>query len=176
MSRYGAGDKVEAWLNDLLCLDAAEHIPPPPPQLPHPSDCELYYVERDTLFSYHKVLSLITCSFRVKQPGLLSALHSSADNLGDMMVRCKLKGHAGVGGVPAAHGGAVRGLALPQHAQRPAADGRRARAPPLRAAGAPRRDRQRPPGHLGRRPGQPMYRVMPYFIKHAEVFAVAMPC
>ena len=56
MSRYGAGDKVEAWLNDLLCLDAAEHIPPPPPQLPHPSDCELYYVERDTLFSYHKVL------------------------------------------------------------------------------------------------------------------------
>ena len=53
--RYGPGDKVEAWLNDLLCLNAAEHIPKPPPQLPHPSDCELYFVERDTLFSYHKV-------------------------------------------------------------------------------------------------------------------------
>ena len=46
---------MEAWLNDLLCLNAAEHIPKPPPQLPHPSDCELYFVERDTLFSYHKV-------------------------------------------------------------------------------------------------------------------------
>jgi len=23
-------------------------------KLPHPSSCELYYVERDTLFSFHK--------------------------------------------------------------------------------------------------------------------------
>jgi N-acetyltransferase 10 len=59
LCRYGAGDKVEAWLNDLLCLNAAEHIPPPPPQLPHPSECELYFVERDTLFSYHKACSQI---------------------------------------------------------------------------------------------------------------------
>lgn len=51
---------MEAWLNDLLCLNAAEHIPKPPPQLPHPSDCELYFVERDTLFSYHKVLGSST--------------------------------------------------------------------------------------------------------------------
>ena len=50
---------MEAWLNDLLCLNAAEHIPKPPPQLPHPSDCELYFVERDTLFSYHKVRSIV---------------------------------------------------------------------------------------------------------------------
>lgn len=53
--RYSAGDKVERWLNDLLCLDAAEALPPPPPRLPHPDECSLYYVERDTLFSFHKV-------------------------------------------------------------------------------------------------------------------------
>ncbi|PRW57974.1 N-acetyltransferase 10 [Chlorella sorokiniana] len=52
--RYSLGDKVERWLNDLLCLDAAEHTPPPPARLPHPDECDLYYVERDTLFSYHK--------------------------------------------------------------------------------------------------------------------------
>ena len=66
---------MEAWLNDLLCLDAAEHIPPPPPQLPHPSDCELYYVERDPLFSYHKVLFLIPCSFCARQSVLPPVLH-----------------------------------------------------------------------------------------------------
>ncbi len=54
-SRYTAGDKVERWLNDLLCLDAAEALPPPPPRLPHPDECQLYYVQRDTLFSFHKV-------------------------------------------------------------------------------------------------------------------------
>ncbi|KAL4434095.1 hypothetical protein ABPG75_000536 [Micractinium tetrahymenae] len=52
--RYSLGDRVERWLNDLLCLDAAEHTPPPPARLPHPDECELYYVERDTLFSFHK--------------------------------------------------------------------------------------------------------------------------
>lgn len=25
--RYKAGDPIEAWLNELLCLDAANHIP-----------------------------------------------------------------------------------------------------------------------------------------------------
>lgn len=25
--RYNAGDPIEAWLNELLCLDAANHIP-----------------------------------------------------------------------------------------------------------------------------------------------------
>ena len=46
---------MEAWLHELLCLDASEHIPAVPSRLPHPSECELYMVERDTLFSYHKV-------------------------------------------------------------------------------------------------------------------------
>ncbi|GAB4815551.1 hypothetical protein N2152v2_002597 [Parachlorella kessleri] len=56
--RYAAGDKVERWLNDVLCLDAAEALPPPPPRLPHPDECQLYFVERDTLFSYHKASEL----------------------------------------------------------------------------------------------------------------------
>ena len=54
--RYAGGDRVESWLHEVLCLDAAEQLPAPPPRLPHPDECELYYVERDTLFSYHKVL------------------------------------------------------------------------------------------------------------------------
>ena len=53
--RYGPGDEVEAWLSKLLCLDASEHAPRVPPVLPHPDECELFYVERDTLFSGHKV-------------------------------------------------------------------------------------------------------------------------
>jgi N-acetyltransferase 10 len=51
---YAAGDPVESWLHELLCLDAAAHLPKPPARLPHPSACELFFVERDTLFSYHK--------------------------------------------------------------------------------------------------------------------------
>lgn len=52
--RYAPGDRVERWLHELLCLDATEHVPKPPTRLPHPDECELYYVNRDTLFSYHK--------------------------------------------------------------------------------------------------------------------------
>ena len=52
--RYAYGDPVESWLNDLLCLNAAEYVPPVPARLPHPDECEVYYVERDTLFSGHR--------------------------------------------------------------------------------------------------------------------------
>jgi N-acetyltransferase 10 len=48
--RYASGDPVESWLNGLLCLDAQVA---PVTQCPHPAQCELYYVERDALFSYH---------------------------------------------------------------------------------------------------------------------------
>ncbi|KIW07929.1 uncharacterized protein PV09_01836 [Verruconis gallopava] len=54
--RYAPGDSVEKWLNNLLCLDATL----PRSRLrtlgcPHPDDCELLIVNRDTLFSYHPV-------------------------------------------------------------------------------------------------------------------------
>lgn len=52
--RYAAGDPIESWLHKLLCLDAANYIPNIDGRLPHPSECQLYYVNRDTLFSYHK--------------------------------------------------------------------------------------------------------------------------
>ncbi|KAI9890838.1 MAG: hypothetical protein M1814_003622 [Vezdaea aestivalis] len=54
--RYGIGDKVEKWLNNLLCLDAT--LPRNRAGLqgcPHPSQCQLLHVNRDTLFSFHPV-------------------------------------------------------------------------------------------------------------------------
>ncbi len=51
--RYADGDPVEAWLNSLLCLDAGT-VPRILSGCPVPDKCELYYVNRDTLFSYHK--------------------------------------------------------------------------------------------------------------------------
>jgi N-acetyltransferase 10 len=56
--RYAEGDLVERWLNELLCLDCANQIPKLTRGVgggvPHPSVCQLYYVDRDTLFSHHK--------------------------------------------------------------------------------------------------------------------------
>lgn len=54
--RYAPGDPVEKWLNKLLCLDAT--LPKAKMNVqgtPHPSTCELVYVNRDTLFSFHPV-------------------------------------------------------------------------------------------------------------------------
>nr|XP_023509621.1 RNA cytidine acetyltransferase isoform X2 [Equus caballus] len=51
--RYAPGDAVEQWLNDLLCLDCLS-IPRIISGCPLPDTCELYYVNRDTLFCYHK--------------------------------------------------------------------------------------------------------------------------
>jgi N-acetyltransferase 10 len=51
--RYRNGDSVESWLNQLLCLDATL-APPIPSGCPSPSNCDLYYVDRDALFSYDK--------------------------------------------------------------------------------------------------------------------------
>ncbi|KAI8540711.1 hypothetical protein RHMOL_Rhmol08G0006900 [Rhododendron molle] len=51
--RYASGDPIESWLHALLCLDVANSIPNIS-RLPPPSECDLYYVNRDTLFSYHR--------------------------------------------------------------------------------------------------------------------------
>lgn len=52
--RYRAGDPVESWLNRLLCLDAStpHRIAG---RLPSPEECDLYYIDRDALFSHHKL-------------------------------------------------------------------------------------------------------------------------
>mmetsp|Transcript_6044 Transcript_6044/g.5445 ORF Transcript_6044/g.5445 Transcript_6044/m.5445 type:complete len:128 (+) Transcript_6044:277-660(+) len=51
--RYGLNDPVEKWLNDLLCLNATSEIESLEGGLPHPNTCDLYFVNRDTLFSFH---------------------------------------------------------------------------------------------------------------------------
>lgn len=51
--RYSLGDQVERWLNTLLCLDASILPPTTTQGTPHPSQCNLYAISRDTLFSFH---------------------------------------------------------------------------------------------------------------------------
>ncbi|KAK4897761.1 N-acetyltransferase 10 [Elasticomyces elasticus] len=57
--RYAQGDQVEKWLNGLLCLDAtlprSSNIHGTPHGTPHPLQCQLLQVNRDTLFSFHKI-------------------------------------------------------------------------------------------------------------------------
>ena len=53
--RYSPGDAVEAWLNKLLCLDATLPQKGGVSTTPDPAKCELFSVNRDTLFSYHPV-------------------------------------------------------------------------------------------------------------------------
>jgi N-acetyltransferase 10 len=70
--RYAQGDPVESWLNKLLCLDCGSEA-----SLrlnggaPAPSDCELYHVNRDALFSYHKLSE----AFLQKLMGLYTSAH-----------------------------------------------------------------------------------------------------
>lgn len=54
--RYAQGDSVERWLNDVLCLDATLPRSKMNTQgCPHPSECQLLHVNRDTLFSFNPV-------------------------------------------------------------------------------------------------------------------------
>ena len=53
--RYAQGDGVEQWLNRVLCLDATLPRASNIHGAPHPSQCQLLQVNRDTLFSFHPV-------------------------------------------------------------------------------------------------------------------------
>jgi len=70
--RYSPGDPIESWLNKLLCLDCGTGS-----KLalrggaPAPSECELYSVDRDALFSYHKLSE----AFLQKLMGLYTSAH-----------------------------------------------------------------------------------------------------
>ncbi|KAG6797006.1 RNA cytidine acetyltransferase [Apis mellifera caucasica] len=55
--RYKPGDSIEQWLCDLLCLNVIINTPILS-GCPSPDICELYYINRDTLFSYHKASEL----------------------------------------------------------------------------------------------------------------------
>jgi N-acetyltransferase 10 len=70
--RYAPGDEMEDWLNHLLCLDSGNAA-----NLklnggaPAPGDCELYSVDRDALFSFHKLSE----AFLQKVMGLYTSAH-----------------------------------------------------------------------------------------------------
>ncbi|KAF5302820.1 hypothetical protein FQA39_LY02000 [Lamprigera yunnana] len=51
--RYKPGDDIETWLTKLLCLDATS-VSPILSGCPPPDNCDLYYINRDTLFCYHR--------------------------------------------------------------------------------------------------------------------------
>jgi len=53
--RYAQDDPVETWLTDLLCLDCTGQNHRISYGTPALDACQLYYVNRDTLFSYNKV-------------------------------------------------------------------------------------------------------------------------
>ncbi|KAK7035512.1 N-acetyltransferase 10 [Paramarasmius palmivorus] len=78
--RYAPNDAIESWLNTVLCL-----TPPPPSPLhgtPHPSTCQLYRVNRDTLFSFHpasevflqRMMALYVASHYKNQPNDLQLM------------------------------------------------------------------------------------------------------
>lgn len=80
--RYGEKDPVEAWLYDLLCLEAGGVRQTLTAGAPHPNDCQLYYVERDSLFSrhraseafLHRVMALFVASHYKNSPNDLQML------------------------------------------------------------------------------------------------------
>ncbi|KAK8741134.1 hypothetical protein OTU49_002513 [Cherax quadricarinatus] len=79
--RYSDGDPVEAWLHQLLCLNATcsvAHTMMCPP----PHNCQLYHVNRNVLFSSHReseeflnqVMSLLVASHYRNSPDDLQVL------------------------------------------------------------------------------------------------------
>lgn len=87
--RYSLGDPIEAWLNSLLCLNCdsfdynntlGRNVTPNNASnnemelkggAPAPAECELYHVNRDALFSYHRLSE----SFLQKLWGLYTSAH-----------------------------------------------------------------------------------------------------
>ncbi|KAJ1617670.1 helicase-domain-containing protein [Pavlovales sp. CCMP2436] len=103
--RYSAGDPVEAWLHSLLCLDASNAVKPVL-GCPHPSACELYLVERDTLFSYHRASE----AFLQRLVGLCVSSHYK-NSPNDLLLLADAPGHvlyALLGPTPASVNGEAR--------------------------------------------------------------------
>jgi N-acetyltransferase 10 len=80
--RYAPGDKIEKWLHTVLCLDASIASTNKAQGCPHPSSCELFYVSRDTLFSFHpaseaflqRMMALYVASHYKNQPNDLQLM------------------------------------------------------------------------------------------------------
>ena len=86
--RYALDDPVEKWLNDLLLLDATSAVPLKQ-GIPHPNDCELYIVNRNTLFSHKpnsekflkSLMSLFISSHYKNSPNDLQLLSDSPSHM-----------------------------------------------------------------------------------------------
>lgn len=91
--RYGQNDQIEKWLNSLLCLDSNLSMLNTSSILakgtPHPSTCDLYAVNRDTLFSYHaisevflqKLMALFVSSHYKNSPNDLQLLSDAPNHM-----------------------------------------------------------------------------------------------
>jgi N-acetyltransferase 10 len=86
--RYAPGDKVEAWLNSLLCLNAGDYVPPLQRGAPHPDQCDLYRINRDTLFSHHAASE----TFLQRVQGVLCASHYR-NTPNDLLMLADAPGH-----------------------------------------------------------------------------------
>lgn len=81
--RYAEGDAIEEWLHRCLCMDSVPHpIAPATHGLAPPVSCELYHVDRDSLFSYHalseallqRIMALYTAAHYRNTPNDLQML------------------------------------------------------------------------------------------------------
>eukprot|EP00340_Litonotus_pictus_P000876 CAMPEP_0170526410 /NCGR_PEP_ID=MMETSP0209-20121228/11825_1 /TAXON_ID=665100 ORGANISM="Litonotus pictus, Strain P1" /NCGR_SAMPLE_ID=MMETSP0209 /ASSEMBLY_ACC=CAM_ASM_000301 /LENGTH=949 /DNA_ID=CAMNT_0010816205 /DNA_START=159 /DNA_END=3008 /DNA_ORIENTATION=- len=85
--RYADNDPVENWLNKLLCLDCVKDNSFLS-EYPHIDECELYLVNKDTLFSYKKtseaflnsVMSLFVSSHYKNSPNDLQLISDSTSH------------------------------------------------------------------------------------------------
>ncbi|KAJ8895005.1 hypothetical protein PR048_000314 [Dryococelus australis] len=79
--RYKPGDAVEEWLTSLLCLDATT-VQSIQSGCPPPESCDLYYINRDTLFCFHeasesflqRIVSLFVASHYKNSPNDLQMM------------------------------------------------------------------------------------------------------
>lgn len=86
--RYSRDDPIEHWLNKLLCLKVPT-LKKTVGFCPHPDDCQLYLVNRDTLFSYHeasedflgRMMSLLVSSHYKNTPNDLQLMSDAPAHL-----------------------------------------------------------------------------------------------
>lgn len=86
--RYKPNDPVESWLNKLLCLDVDVDAVQQG-SCPDPKDCQLYYIDRDTLFSMNPTSE----SFLRQLMALYTASHYK-NSPNDLQMMCDAPAHS----------------------------------------------------------------------------------
>ena len=101
--RYAQNDKVEKWLHSLLCLDSTE-APELGGKFVPPTECKLYMVNRDALFSHHRttekflknIVSLFVSSHYKNSPDDLMLMSDAPKHHVLVLLPPILPEHAGV--------------------------------------------------------------------------------